>query len=85
MGILLAKYLLLFRVTIYEAISDGIKLSQCYADPDTEENFYTCAWSYDNDTGPYMLSTSSISVSGAMIKIQVLILYLLVLYLCLEL
>ncbi|XP_023338780.1 polycomb protein EED [Eurytemora carolleeae] len=38
------------RVTIYEAISDGIKLSQCYADPDTEENFYTCAWSYDNDT-----------------------------------
>jgi len=44
------------RVTIYEAIPDGIKLSQCYADPDTEECFYSCAWSYDKDTGRPILA-----------------------------
>jgi len=44
------------RVTIYEAIEDDIKLVQCYADPDTEENFYTCSWSYDIDTGRPILA-----------------------------
>jgi len=44
------------RVTIYEAIDGGIKLSQCYADPDTEENFYTAAWSYDKETGRPILA-----------------------------
>ena len=38
------------RVTIYKCEDQGIKLLQCYADPDPEENFYTAAWSYDRDT-----------------------------------
>ena len=39
------------RVTVYEAASEGqVRLLQCYADPDAEENFYSCAWSYDSET-----------------------------------
>ena len=45
-------------MTIYEAIEDDIKLVQCYADPDTEENFYTCAWSWDSDTSKPLLAAA---------------------------
>jgi len=38
------------RVTIYQCEEQGIKLLQCYADPDSEENFYTAAWTFDPDT-----------------------------------
>jgi len=39
------------RVTLYEASENGsVRLLQCYADPDPEENFYSCAWSYDSET-----------------------------------
>ena len=43
-------------VTIYEAMADGIKLLQCYADPDTDENFYSCSWSWDSETGRPVLA-----------------------------
>jgi len=46
------------RVTIYEALPDSVKLVQCYADPDADENFYTCAWSYDSDTGRPVLAAA---------------------------
>ena len=49
------------RVTLYEALPTGDnKLLQCYADPDADENFYTCAWSYDPDNGKPLLVSSTL-------------------------
>ena len=50
------------RVTVYqtEETGDKIKMLQCYADPDTKENFYSCAWSYDTDTGNPILAAGGV-------------------------
>jgi len=40
------------RVTVYQALNDGdTKLLQSYEDPDPDEIFYCCAWSFDPDNG----------------------------------
>ncbi|XP_074645779.1 polycomb protein eed-B-like isoform X2 [Tubulanus polymorphus] len=44
------------RTTIYELLEGGkMKLLQAYVDPDPEESFYTCAWTYDQTTGQPLL------------------------------
>ncbi|RWS20786.1 hypothetical protein B4U80_03854 [Leptotrombidium deliense] len=39
------------RISIYECLeSGGLRLLQAYADPDTEENFYCCAWTVESSS-----------------------------------
>jgi polycomb protein EED len=39
------------RVTVYRCLPGGeIDTLQSYEDPDTEENFYTCCWTYNPET-----------------------------------
>jgi len=46
------------RVTVYEVMGDTVKLCQCYVDPEADENFYTCAWSYNKATGYPVLAAA---------------------------
>lgn len=48
------------QVTIYECErnSGRIKLLSAYMDADSDENFFTCAWSYDGVTGLSLLAVA---------------------------
>ncbi|CAH1802592.1 unnamed protein product [Owenia fusiformis] len=47
------------RVTIYECSIDGsVKLLQAYCDADSEESFYTCAWTSEDVTGQPLLAVA---------------------------
>ena len=40
------------QVTVYQCLQDGkIKLLQAFADADSDESFYTCAWTYEPTSG----------------------------------
>ncbi|KAG1939304.1 polycomb protein eed [Pimephales promelas] len=47
------------RVTLYECHSQGeIRLLQSYVDADADENFYTCAWTFDSSTSHPLLAVA---------------------------
>uniref|UniRef100_A0AAY4EYG4 Embryonic ectoderm development n=1 Tax=Denticeps clupeoides TaxID=299321 RepID=A0AAY4EYG4_9TELE len=47
------------RVTLYECHSQGeIRLLQSYVDADADENFYTCAWTFDTSTSHPLLAVA---------------------------
>ncbi|XP_003746653.1 polycomb protein eed [Galendromus occidentalis] len=45
------------KVSVYEAIPGSMKLLQSYADPEPDETYYTCAWTYD-ETGEPLLAVA---------------------------